>query len=202
MLDSVSVARRSAAALAALVGAVLLAAPVDRAFAQQPSAPVTVTNRSTSPVPTAVPANPDDPGRNAYQSSIRQPCGLGGDPNCRFVFPVVPPGHRLVIEHITGTLELQAPLVKPVSASIFFFSSLNFNQLSAFSVPVIESGQPFIVAYSIFDQQILIYLDAGVKPVVVVGLFGVHFALRIVQNVTLSGHLIDCTAIPCAPIAQ
>jgi hypothetical protein len=150
---------------------------------------VTVVNPSTNP---ALTSRVDDPGRNAYQSFIAATnCeGLGA---CLIHFPAVPTGHRLVIEHVTGSLKLSS------QPNFILISVLNklFRDLSDFSPAVLGLGN------SVFDQPVLIYLDGGDTPTLTLSLIGAnaHFA-NIYQSVTLSGYLLDCTAIPCAPIAH
>src|SRR5437899_2414856 len=131
MPKTVPPARYLAAIFAALAGLAVLVAPIESTFAQKPSTPVTVVNPevpvtvvnpATSP---ALTSSVDDPGRIAYQSDV--PTGSG------FVlFPVVPPGHRLVIQHVSGfAIYGGAPtrVVVDLSTTPFFIHSAFFAPL-------------------------------------------------------------------------
>src|SRR5260370_5648446 len=130
----VPLARHSMVMCAALVSLAIVTAPIQKALGQKPSTPVTVVNPevpvtvdnpATNPVPTSV-VNPatspalsssvDDPGRIAYQSVKAQDCFSTS--GCAFSFPVVPPGHRLVIQHVSGELDFNGA---PGRVSVFFF---------------------------------------------------------------------------------
>jgi hypothetical protein len=113
MPNSRFMARHGAALFGALAGLIILATSAEKALGDKPSTPVTVTNPDTSPVPTTV-TNPstapaltssvDDPGRVAYQSITGQVCA---NPNqCVVDFPAVPQGHRLVIQHVSGSVSI------------------------------------------------------------------------------------------------
>jgi hypothetical protein len=114
MLNFDSVIHRAATAFAAFASLVLLAAPIERAFAGPPSMPVTVTNPATSPVPTtttnpatnpALTSSVDDPGRVAYASTQSIPTTCAGVSFCSTInFPAVPTGHRLVVQHVSGSV--------------------------------------------------------------------------------------------------
>jgi len=106
MPETVTPARCRIAILAALA---IFDGPIESAFAQKPSTPVTVVNPevpvtvvnpATSP---ALTSSVDDPGRIAYQTVQEPQCTLN---SCDFVFPDVPTGHRLVIQHVSGDLFL------------------------------------------------------------------------------------------------
>jgi hypothetical protein len=73
--------------VAALAGLSSLASPIHGAFAAPPVAEV---------------RNIDDPGRIPYQSAQRISAGQD-----TFIFPVVPAGDRLVIQHVSGLVDFQ-----------------------------------------------------------------------------------------------
>jgi hypothetical protein len=133
-----------AAFFAALMSFITLAASVERTRADKPSTPVTVTNPATDP---ALVSDIDDPGRSAYQSaSTNDSCA--GQNNCLISFPAVPPGHRLVIQHISGQLAFTGDpgyiraslsLSREIPSSLFFV--------------------PFHGNVSLFDRSVLFYVD-------------------------------------------
>ena len=76
----------------------IIATPTERALADKPSSPVTVTNPARAP---ALTSSVDDPGRIAYQSHVEL-LACNNNPNCTATFPNVPAGHRLVVQHVSG----------------------------------------------------------------------------------------------------
>jgi hypothetical protein len=202
---TVPLAHRGAAVFAALTSLTVLAAPFNGALGA--SAPVTVVNTDTNPVPTNVvnPAtspvptavvNPstspaltsrvDDPGRAPYQStsSCQGTCGS-------FSFSAVPSGHRLIIEHVSGQFQFTGT---PISLDLELLGP-HQELLSDFFIP-------FFGFVSAFDQPVLVYLDAGTAPSVFLG--SQHSGTLTVNlgTVALTGYVVDCTTSPCAPIAQ
>ena len=81
-----SATRRRRAAVAALAGLAILSSSIQGANAAQATQVREV----------------DDPGRIAYES--QQSIGAGRD---TFIFPVVPAGDRLVIQHVSGLVDFQ-----------------------------------------------------------------------------------------------
>jgi|GEM_PF-3574193 len=131
--------------------------------------------------------NDDDPGRIPYQSVVQQ--GTAGQ-LFKFGFPAVPAGHRLVIQHISGGLLFQAPPSHSAQVEV----TVNGQIAASFFAP-------FILTSVKFDQPVQLYVDAGEVPTVVVeGDNGLVPAVR--GSLILTGYLLDCTAAPCAPIAQ
>ena len=82
-----SATRRSRVALAALAGLAVLASSIHGAFPASLVAEV---------------RNIDDPGRIPYES--QQNIDAGQD---AFIFPVVPAGDRLAIQHVSGLVDFQ-----------------------------------------------------------------------------------------------
>jgi hypothetical protein len=157
-----STASRSRVVVAALAALSLLASPIHGAIAATQVRDV------------------DDPGRIAYES--QQSVGAGQD---TFIFPAVPAGHRLVIQHVSAIVIFPS-VVSEVTAAVF--SPEGF---SSFLPPLFLNSTRF-------DQLVQLYVDAGHGPKVTVS------ADAPVNNgsVTLTGYLLDCTAAPCAKIAQ
>ena len=122
----------------------------------------------------------DDPGRIPYESE--QTIGAGQD---RFVFPAVPAGHRLVIQQVS------AIVIFPVDVSYVTVAVTSPEGFSTFLPPIFANSTRF-------DQPVQLYVDAGNSPKVVVG---ANSAVNI-GSATLTGYLLDCTAAPCAKIAQ
>ena len=123
----------------------------------------------------------DDPGRIGYQS--QQSIGAGQH---TFTFPVVPAGHRLVIQHVSGSVSFNS-VISEVSVA----AGGSREGFSGF-LP------PFTRNFTSFDQLVQLYVDAGDGPKVTVD------ADSPVRDgfMTLTGYLLDCTAAPCAKIAQ
>jgi hypothetical protein len=172
-------------ALSTALASLMFTSPIDRALADPPTASVIVVNPATNPGRTS---SIDDPGRVAYQSGAQAP---GPCKNaCEVPFPIVPPGHRLVIQHVSGAVRYNsAPTIVVVDLRPALLKSPVMSPFFA----------PLIGIESSFNQPVLFYFDAGEIPLVTVGAdvdseFGAF--------VTLTGYLLDCTpAIPCAPIA-
>jgi hypothetical protein len=184
-----------------LFAVVLSSLPSHPAAAAVGGPGVTVLNTSLSV------HNLDDRGRIPYQSVANmtgqcpqtQP-GAG----CNFNFAAVQTGHRLVVQHVSGSLQ--------------FANSPVFVQVSVF----LPSGQPGSVffapfngtagggglgpvnnVFSEFDQQILAYYDPGQAPQVQVQSSQAVFSGGASsQLVFLSGYVLDCSVAPCEPIAQ
>jgi len=153
---------------------------------------VEVVNPTTSPVPSL---NVDDPGRIAYQSEIDMNGKCSGA-GCSFDSPVVPAGHRVVVQHISGSISyVSAPTVITVDA----FAGTT-SHLADFYAPI-----PPGLLFSQFDQPALFYVDSGQVATVFVALWGnlsmFVTAADIVQAVTLTGYELDCTVANCAAIA-
>jgi hypothetical protein len=124
----------------------------------------------------------DDPGRIAYESE--QSMGAGQD---KVIFPAVPAGHRLVIQHVSAIVIFPS-VISEVTAAVFSSGAEGF---SSFLPPIFANSTRF-------DQPIQLYVDAGNSP-------GVNVTANGVVNtgsVTLTGYLLDCTAAPCATIAH
>jgi hypothetical protein len=178
---SVFAAAGVAAALAASLTA--LAAPVGGAVAATPTVQVDVANPATNP---ALTRSVDDPGRIAYQSMAV--CLLDST-TCSFDFPAVPKNHRLVVQHVSGSLMFAAGGGR--GARVTLDGGAN-GAFSSFIAPT-----PFL-GDSLFDQPVLQYFDAGSAPVLV-GIADVM--LNSVSSATISGYLLDCATTPCAAIA-
>jgi len=163
-----SATRRSRVALAALAGLVMLASSIQRA------------NAAATPV-----RNVDDPGRIAYENE--QGLGAGQD---LVVFPKVPAGHRLVIQHVSAELRFQSFVSSQVQVLVSGGGQASSNFLA-----------PFSKSLAGFDQLVQLYVDAGEAPAVQIvadaGLTQVSSGF-----LTLTGYLLDCTAAPCAAIAH
>lgn len=145
---------------------------------------VQVVNTVSNP---ALISNTDGPGRIPYQSSTF--CVSTGPVNggfgCIFTYPVVPTGHRVVIQHISGSLEFFGP---PAEVHIIVGSPM----LGAFFPPI--SGD-----YVLFDQPVQYYFDEGVTPSVTVT---VSSGGTPSASLSLIGYELTCSAAtPCAPIA-
>jgi len=142
--------------------------------------------------------NVDDPGRIAYQSILQVSnstnCFATGG-GCTFQFPVVPSGHRLVIQHVSANITANANgvpafvAVGPVAGGVL---PSNF-------YATVQRG-----SFIDFDQPVLVYVDAGQIPeVIVIPVNGVLTGCpNCGQVAALSGYMLDCSAGPCAAIAH
>ena len=163
-------ARRSAAVFATLAGLAMLVPPIHGAFGAQ----------------TTQTRNADDPGRIPYQSTLT---GTPG-PIFQFFFPLVPAGHRLVIQHISGDLHFNAVPTSPAAEAVVFATGGG----SAFSAT-------FTRNIASFDQLVQLYVDGGDAAQVTVNPLSAN-AQALSGFLTLTGYLLDCTAAPCAKIAK
>jgi hypothetical protein len=198
MPTTVPFTRRGGAAIfAALTSLAVFLGPLERALADKPSTPVTVVNPQvpvTVDNPATMPAftsSVDDPGRIAYQSKVRPTLtDCGGGSECTFNFSKVPNGKRLVIQHVSGVLQFDGT----PSVSIFLVNN-DHTASSTFFAPSVNK-------LSVFDQQVLVFFDAGATPSVLAAADGANFLPAVVTQVmTLTGYMLDCNASPCAPIA-
>lgn len=109
---------------------------------------VTVANPVSNP---ALTSSVDDPGRVAYQTTSSM-TGKCSGPSCFFSFPPVPAGHRLVVQHLSGTLDFSsAPSQNTVIVDVFVSSP---GAIASFFAP-------FIPEVCLFDQSVQIYVDPG-----------------------------------------
>ncbi|MGO9260986.1 MAG: hypothetical protein ACLQU1_32460 [Bryobacteraceae bacterium] len=164
----------------ALAG-LLLALLAPRAAHGLVAALVQVANTASAP---AIASLIDDPGRVAFVQPYSINCS---GYTCTFTSPfAVPAGHRVVIQHVSGVLNFD-------SAPSFVFAQVV--PPVYFNVPLGTAG---VTIY--FDQPILYYFDGGQIPEVVF-YSGTPFSAN-GQNLTLIGYELDCTAAPCAAIAN
>jgi hypothetical protein len=140
----------------------------------------------------------DDPGRIAYQSQVSNSSGsCSGAGTCFFNFASVPAGHRIVVEHISGLISFATT---PNSVWV----QLNNGSgapVSTFFAPLAPS-----TSFSAFDQTVQAYFDPAEHGGIIevqVALIGGTFTGAVSPNqIVLSGHILDCTAAPCMPIAH
>jgi hypothetical protein len=151
------------------------------------SSPVTVLNTSSAP---AITSAIDDPGRIAYQARQNQ-TPQSDATSLIFTFGPVPANHRLVIQHVSGVLEVApnspAALVDLTVPGGPGSSPSNFFTPSAGGI-------------NAFDQPVLVYVDAGQQPTVLIG--GPTFINNSGPFITLTGYMLDCAAAPCVAIAH
>ena len=180
-MASVFTAAGVAAALAASLTA--LVAPIHGARAASPTSNVIVVNPATEP---ALTRSVDDPGRIAYQSTAE--CILDSNA-CSFDFPAAPKNHRLVVQHVSGTLAFAAGGGR--GARVTLDGGAN-GALSSFIAP------PSLLGHLLFDQPVLQYIDAGSAPSVSAL---ADIILDSNSKATISGYLLDCATTHCTAIA-
>jgi hypothetical protein len=151
----------------------------------------TVVNPANMPTLTS---SIDDRGRVAYQSTITQACDATTH-FCTFTFPPVPSSHRLVINHISGDVRYQSNANHTIVFLNTSTGGLVGRQFYQFFPPVL-GGE------TVFDQSVLVYFDGGTAFEVNVEDLSGAFVGSGSQIMTVTGYLLDCTAAPCAPIAQ
>jgi hypothetical protein len=152
----------------------------------QYASPVKVLNTSSGPV---LNSRIDDPGRIPYVGFANATTGSNV---CFFTFQAVPAGHRVVIQHVSGFLTLNAPPTV-LAGSLTAPGINNF----FFSVPPAPTGNS-----TSFDQPILYFVDGGQAPQINISSGAVTFNPSSIQGVTLVGYELDCTAAPCAAVAN
>ncbi len=153
------------------------------------SSPVTVFNTSSAPAITSL---IDTPGRIPYQGTLTQIAPSPQVSQLTFTFPLVPPNHRLVVQHISGFFVITGPAPPAALVSITF--NVFAPALSAFFTPSLGSNPTF--DFNAFDQPVQVYFDAGQQPLV--GISGPTFQAGQSEGVTLTGYMLDCSAAPCA----
>jgi hypothetical protein len=181
-------ARRILMALGSIALAFVLVMSSPKAAHAVVAALVEVVNTAANPV---IVSNINDPGRVPYLSELfgttRANCSFG---ECLLNFPVVPSGHRLVVEHVSMILQANTGAVP---AQVFITNSATYMQFFA----TVQDKSNTIV----LDQPVLFYFDAGDEPQVGTSA-SVDTATAFPVNVTLAGYLLDCNSAPCSPIAH
>jgi hypothetical protein len=137
--------------------------------------------------------NVDDPGRIPYEFSGGG-CQFVGSA-CSITLPTVLAGKRLVITHVSGYVPTNLPAGTLVQ--VFVFDEVSGH--GAFH-PVTFSGSRLGQNYFVFDQQELIFVDAGKQPFVGFALGDLPPGTGFEPFVNVSGYLLDCNAGPCAAI--
>jgi hypothetical protein len=152
-----------------------------------PAQDVNVANPATAPV---LALNVNDVGRIPYQSMKTGGAHQLGNNQWLCVFPNVPSGHRLVVQHVSGQLLFNR---LPTSVSVTL-SNLAATQLrSIFPVPNPQA----------FDQPVLVYYDAEEVPLVIITTDSQSGAvLDNLVGLAMTGYLVDCGIGPCAAIAN
>jgi hypothetical protein len=154
-------------------------------------ASVNVANTSANPVPIL---DIDSAVRHAYQSHVQMANQCTGQ-NCNFVFAAPLAGHRLVVEHIAGVISLQN-VSSQIGISVV-------NQSASLMANVLAPPPPPSFGYTQFDQPVLFYIDLQQSFSVGVSLpKGGSFTPFDSQEITLAGHMVDCSAAPCSAIVQ
>jgi len=162
--------------------------PVTGTITTSGSVTATIANPATSPARTS---SVDDPGRIAYQV-LQSKSGCSN--LCQIQFPDVPSGKRLVIQHVSGSLGFNGP---PKSAVVNLAKDAVANSGVAAFFTSVAAGAGTNNFFSVFDQPVLFYIEAG-KPTVLAS--GDESTISNMQ-VTLTGYLLDCAVNICAPIA-
>jgi len=181
-------ARRMLMALGSIALAFALVMLSPKAAHAVVAALVEVANTAANPV---IASNINDPGRVPYLSEVfgttRANCSYG---ECLLNFPVVPSGHRLVVQHVSMILQANTGAVP---AQVFITNGASYMQFFA----TVQDKSNSIV----FDQPVLFYFDAGEEPQVGTT-SSVDTVTSFPVDATLAGYLLDCTSAPCSPVAH
>jgi hypothetical protein len=186
-------ARAGTALATAFASLTTFSAPIQTALADKPSTPVTVVNPAATP---ALSSDVDNPGRTPYQVVKGPEEGCGRFVNCTYDFPVVPAGHRLIIQHVSGSLFTTPSTLDNVMVTLSFRPIPTTTGLASiwFFAPV-KGG------HAIFDQPVLFYVESGSSAQVEVST-NFDGITADFGGVTLIGYMIDCANISCAPITN
>lgn len=179
---------------AAVVGGALFIGTIVRSPITQAhgaySTPVTVLNTTANP---AIVSSMDNPGRIPYTS--RQSLFLSSPTSSEsFTFPAVPANHRLVITQLSNNLTVNTSSATTLSVTLLNPGILN-EGAAWFYAPTTNS-------ISLFTTPVTWYFDAGQTPQVsaIPAFAGVQLTGG--QAVTLFGYMLDCSAAPCAALAE
>jgi hypothetical protein len=160
-----------------------------RRIEAQYSTPVKVVNSTAAP---AITSTMDEPGRIPYQS-VMNTAQCGGTNYCYFQFGPVPAGHRLVITQVAG-LNFFGNVSGPISFDVGLLGPGSFQ---AGWLPVVRPTN-----LSLYNYPITVYVDAGQSFRFAAEVFGALFSTSLDQQATITGYMLDCTAAPCAAVAQ
>jgi len=148
---------------------------------------VTVTNSALQP---AVTVNRDDPGRIPFQSVVNMNCSGN---SCSWLVGFPSPGHRIVVQHVSGLLNFQT---QPADVLVLL-KRQNSLPISSFFAPA-----PPLLLLSAFDQPVEAFFSDGqiieVQVILTNGTFKAG-ALNI-NEITISGYELDCSSAACEPI--
>ena len=153
----------------------------------QYSSPVKVMNSTSAP---AITSRMDDPGRVPYQSVINGMSACGGKTFCIVNFPPVPAGHRLVVTQVAGAHFVSTGQTVNVTLEIGIAGP--GGNLGQFNYSLVGASYVLPVTF---------YVDAGNFVGYDANITGGPYDLG-PQFVILTGYMLDCSAAPCAAIAQ
>jgi len=123
--------------------------------------------------------NVDEKGRSPYMQFQPRVCSRNSTKSCDVVFPPVPAGKRLVLEHLNAGINFATSGVR--------FAGVLIAQDSGLSVfPTRPSGDPNL---TIVNEPTLLYFEAGQTPTFRIGVN--NDADVPVVTATLSGYLVD-----------
>ena len=164
--------------------------PITQAHGAAYSTPVTVLNTTANP---AIASSMDNPGRIPYMS--RQSLFLSSPAtSASFNFPTVPANHRLVITQLSHNLTVNTSSATTLSVTLLNPSNLTSGEAWFYA--------PSTNSVSLFTTPVTWYFDAGQTPQVTGIPASSGVQLTGGQAVTLFGYMLDCSAAPCAALAQ
>ncbi len=159
------------------------------------STPVTVMNTTAAP---AITLGAELVARTPFESTLTQVC-TPGPGNCQFLFlGNMGPGHRTVIENVSGQISL-APGTTSLPSITFDMANNNPNGGAIGNHWGIPPG-PIVTTQLnalevMFNQHVVAYVDGGGSAGLTI--FTNHTAS---SAVTLSGYIEDCSLVPCPAI--
>ena len=137
--------------------------------------------------------NVDEPGRTPFQAvaSGTPDTNCVTDNVCQFSFGTVPSGHRLVIQQVS----ISAAVGSTPPALIEVGVGMNHDYLAYVAMPVVASAY-----YTVGSAPVQVYIDAGEE---IDAEFNASTAASagFTQTIKLAGYMLDCSTMPCNPIA-
>ena len=186
-----SIRRKWLPGLAGAAGLLLVGALTPRAAKAVYSTPVSIVNTTAA---AGIVLSADKATRIPYQSTqIIKTCS--GLTNCFFpTFSGVPTGYRLVVQNVSGFLQLtsNSPAVSGYLED-FHLPNDTFWGLNAPIGGTGVNGQ----SYAGLNENVVAVFDAGEAPIVNVT---ANFLTNSPQIVTVSGYLENCSVVGCAAV--
>lgn len=122
--------------------------------------------------------NVDEKGRSPYMQLLFRSCPSGGNGACELIFPPVPAGKRLVVEHVNAGITFATGGLR--------LSALTGGPNVLLLLPARPVSDPSILAV---NEQTLAYFESGQSPTYRISVNSVSDVPAL--NATLSGYFVD-----------